>query len=795
MTILRILARILPAALVLASVSCTRELLLPGPAEDGLERVPVSLRLEAAAVEAGSSATKAIQDPDDGVSSDGQIQNFLLLQFDGQESDAPLVGGQLYVDHYPLLAEETVTLVAGSGQTLVALANTFGNIGIPNSITLGEFLENGFTTISGLDGLRTEYGGDEYFRMSGSVCLATITSGSFVDLTLRRNCAKIVVNDTNNTHTNGATGDDVVTLSQVRLESVNAKHYYWTHVADGLAPLAFADSYATLTPYRFDDAMQPFTANDGSVTSYTFYVPANLRGSNGSGYQYDKGRGAPEGATCFRLYGTYGADDTPIVYTYYLGGDLTGDFNIRPNYKYTCNITLDAKGNAHSDFRIEDLAEQRFAVDANSYMLHPPKVGGQSRVYSFPVRRAAVFWNPEGVNGGVYGASLKEGYESCAVDGSTEWTAEVLWSDFNMSAYLNGDDSDGCPEFFVKNAGTGYEDVIKVRIPAGMKGNVSVAMKVGGTILWSWHLWITDYDPDQYVVPEDGKYIYPVTGGEVHRYNGAIWHQAATETKSGLAKGFSMDRNLGAVVTRYADKAQGSLGLWYAFGRKDPFLDRNQNGTQNWFYLNGTTSAVVVNNLSPYERVSWYDSVPDDKRVRYAVQHPTVFFVGLWNNHPNWASSEDDLSDGANNSYLWNDRRYWKHTGDQAILELKKSIYDPCPPGWKIPPSLAIWGDFTRADENTVKTGTYTTVFADNGQYYYPEGYVNREATGSIYYPAAGSRDYWLNIDNVGTGGQYYNATPNGDQSSYLLSFDGSSVTINRLFYKYNALSVRCVRE
>ena len=247
--------------------------------------------------------------------------------------------------------------MAGSDQTLVALANTFGNIGIPNSITLGEFLENGFTTISGLDGLRTEYGGDEYFRMSGSVCLATITSGSFVDLTLRRNCAKIVVNVTNNTHTNGATGDDVVTLSQVRLESVNAKHYYWTHVADGLAPLAFADSYATLTPYRFDDAMQPFTANDGSVTSYTFYVPANLRGSNGSGYQYDKGRGAPEGATCFRLYGTYGADDTPIVYTYYLGGDLTGDFNIRPNYKYTCNITLDAKGNAHSDFRIEDLAE------------------------------------------------------------------------------------------------------------------------------------------------------------------------------------------------------------------------------------------------------------------------------------------------------------------------------------------------------------------------------------------------------------------------------------------------------
>ena len=70
-----------------------------------------------------------------------------------------------------------------------------------------------------------------------------------------------------------------------------------------------------------------------------------------------------------------------------------------------------------------------------------------------------------------------------------------------------------------------------------LKGNAAIAAKdAEGTILWSWHIWMTDK-------PEDQAYN-----------NGA---------------GTMMDRNLGA--TSATPGSVGALGLLYQWGRKDPF--------------------------------------------------------------------------------------------------------------------------------------------------------------------------------------------------------------------------------
>ena len=765
--------------ILLGAVACTPEALCPGPGEDGLERVPVTLSLSVAPAEDGTPGTKAVQDPDDGASVSDQIQNFVVLQFDGQGSEAPLVGGQLYVDHYPLTAADKVSLIAGTDQTVVVLANTFGSVGITPSTTLGEFLETGFTTIYGLDGLLVH---DDYLRMSGSACVASVTGSTVLDLPLKRNCAKVVVHVTNAAFA----ADPAVTLSGIQLEGLNAKYYYWTDVAAGLAPLTFTDPY--VARYRFDDEVRPFTQNDGTEATYTFYVPVNLRGTNDSQYQYSKGNCAPKGATRLRLYGTYGPDAAPVTYTYYLGGNLTNDFNIRPNHKYTYDITVSAKGDPYYDYRIEDQEERCFTTDANCYMLCPPSVSGQSRIYSFPVRRAAVFWNPEGENGGVYGGSTLSPYDGFLLDAQTTWEAEILWSDFDMSDYLEGES-----KFLAVDHGTGFapghaQPYIKVRVPAGMKGNVVVAMKVGGSILWSWHLWITDYEPDRHVAKVEGKYVYQVGGGEVHRYNNALWNTAPTDDAVGYADGFAMDRNLGAMVTRYADLSKGSLGMYYQFGRKDPFADRDQKNNAGRIYVGGTSSEGVLGN----NRREVIAANAAGKNVRYSVIHPMLFLAA---GYYNWTAASDDLGDGGNASCLWNDRK-WKHADNLPELERKKSIYDPCPPGWKVPVS-GTWAGLNVANDDNREAGTYTTVWADNGRYYYPEGYVNREATGSIYFPANGYlNESSGNMTVVGSRGMFWSATSKSNREGYLFDFRSGEVLPAAYWYnRSNGYQIRCVKE
>ena len=74
----------------------------------------------------------------------------------------------------------------------------------------------------------------------------------------------------------------------------------------------------------------------------------------------------------------------------------------------------------------------------------------------------------------------------------------------------------------------------------GVDGNALIAVNdASGNILWSWHIWVTDYNP-----------------------------QTDFDTYTSGAK--MMDRNLGALNTEHGDVL--SFGLFYQQGRKDPFV-------------------------------------------------------------------------------------------------------------------------------------------------------------------------------------------------------------------------------
>lgn len=78
----------------------------------------------------------------------------------------------------------------------------------------------------------------------------------------------------------------------------------------------------------------------------------------------------------------------------------------------------------------------------------------------------------------------------------------------------------------------------------------------GAHILWSWHIWVTDYDPN---LPAN-QCVYSTSGATM------------------------MDRNLGALSNIGSDDSDNvdDYGLLYQWGRKDPFIGagkRNAGGT------------------------------------------------------------------------------------------------------------------------------------------------------------------------------------------------------------------------
>lgn len=113
--------------------------------------------------------------------------------------------------------------------------------------------------------------------------------------------------------------------------------------------------------------------------------------------------------------------------------------------------------------------------------------------------------------------------------------------------------------------------------------------------------------------------------------------------------GIMMDRNLGALSAYPGDIS--SHGLLYQWGRKDPFLG--------------------AKDLDSNDRT---ESESGD--------------YGFWNRYVTDARFDIDASIGQPMTYFHVDADNWYDLGDSAIdlwSQDNKTIYDPCPPGWRVP--------------------------------------------------------------------------------------------------------------
>jgi hypothetical protein len=278
-------------------------------------------------------------------------------------------------------------------------------------------------------------------------------------------------------------------------------------------------------------------------------------------------------------------------------------------------------------------------------------------------------------------------------------------------------------------------------------GNAVIAAYSGanrtGAVLWSWHIWISDYNPD--------------TGT-----NGTTY----TITNSANASYTFMDRNLGATSATPGDV--GAIGLHYQWGRKDPFTASSSFSAQ-------TEINVYDDSGKSFTLLSKEQTVGASNNLQNSIENPEVFYKNDSSPY-DWYTSTNNTS-SHNNTTLWG--------GEDLASPSDKTIFDPCPLGWRVPAFKGGQSPWSSLGDN----GTDLSSVGTWGNY----GVIWTAITAG-YWPAAGARCYFNDsLSYVGSSGYYWSASP---YSSYGYRLGFNSWLVCPLdSRRVCGFSVRCVKE
>lgn len=389
---------------------------------------------------------------------------------------------------------------------------------------------------------------------------------------------------------------------------------------------------------------------------------------------------------------------------------------------------------------------------------------------------------------------------------------------------------------------------IAVTINPNQSGNAVVTLHNGSItnpVYWSWHIWVTD--------TAVGSYNYttelPVTS--VTNYVNYV------PKADNVFQTEFMDRNLGATdvfpvvanpltpTAAELAKIKASTGLHYQWGRKDPLpiFQYADDRTSHPVYLGNTANGVLTyttlsaasyndlagNYIVPYNtytnsanaNVSAADKISDkvSKVLSYSVKNPLVYMIPsafapynssnpLYTNGTDWLANEPNLAP-----------ERWGRGG-------KKSPFDPCPEGWRIPDLTGVmistgqdfgFTPWYKKDKNAATSYSIITDYLGqrvrrSASASYTIGYMFNDSsykTGN--YPNSGSRGFRSVTANQTAAGtynfinyQYPGVWTAALNSNYIgrpvnILFDAAS-TANRMIAfhdnndPYFGMSCRCVK-
>ena len=304
--------------------------------------------------------------------------------------------------------------------------------------------------------------------------------------------------------------------------------------------------------------------------------------------------------------------------------------------------------------------------------------------------------------------------------------------------------------------GDGYLD-FEVKATDIKSGNAVVAVTKGGTVVWSWHLWfapksalnkieVTNHQGVKYNFTEETLGWKPK--GEVTTYNAP--RTVKVKVEQTIANGGTKQFTVINITQNNGGKKEGIATL-YQFGRKDA--------------LPGTDTFYPTNSYS-------FDNTTGGRSLGYAIQHPENMFI--------YAQTGTYNYDWCNATYynLWSADNTTTGFNDNAVV---KTVYDPCPVGFKMPASNAFTGFTSNGQYQSGAANINANGTADSwdkfSAAYGHNFYTNGSKTATIFFPASGFRDDSDgSLGNVGSNGYYWSAVPNYTSGGCSLSFGWSSV-------------------
>ncbi|MCM1302475.1 MAG: hypothetical protein NC250_00175 [Alistipes senegalensis] len=281
-----------------------------------------------------------------------------------------------------------------------------------------------------------------------------------------------------------------------------------------------------------------------------------------------------------------------------------------------------------------------------------------------------------------------------------------------------------------------------------MRGNAVIgAYDAVGMLLWSWHVWTVAYTPEEDAVAWNGYEL--------------------------------MGRNLGALdnSTETGEERLASYGLFYQWGRKDPFI-----GSSSYRANNGT-SATIYDGDNKSTAIKFVEASAETGTEEYARLNPLSFVTGVKENGYDW---------------LW-----------EAASENWNKTNDPCPYGWRVAPADVFAGVVPEgtptADADDVfgwplTDGTTSSLFMAAGRRVYLNGKIQ-----NVYQPAATPESVAVRSNLAEEAqpwvGLYWTAdvAPNRESAAFYFWFDKKNTTVgtepSTAYARANGMSVRCVKE
>ena len=551
-------------------------------------------------------------------------------------------------------------------------------------------------------------------------------------------------------------------LKQLLIQSVPLNY----SVVDGME----SDGTYPLLVSQFTTLEVPVTDANAAQGSCSCWMPANVRGERAAANSelLRIKANAPTGSSFLNFVAVNDADvKKKLDYRVYIGSGPSTDFNIYKNKEYSYAVDFSHTGIPTTDKRVTYIDpipasenNDNLVATANCFMVSP---GGSFCFDPFAFQQGKSVITNAVLKGWCTAGSV--GIRSVRLLWQTKENGDlgdavmgIANSDNDHTNIVDIKARDGSP--LTGPATDLGQCLIYCRVAANTSGGSGVIAAYDGAngtgnILWSWHVWVTDYQPD-------------ASGTET-----VLTPENKRKFKLGTSNTVMMDRNLGAYegavsIPGTTLERSRTSGFHYQKGRKDPFpssytTEKNMPEVYT-FALSATSPPKHI--MNRYEANGIRAIVPRSissgaTTLQNAYQHP--------------------VSISGYTSYSPDENGQWCSEYSNVKWDATKTVHDPCPAGWRIPTEDDLG---VLASKNT--TISSSTAKSNGGMLLKYDDTENRTYLRFTGYPPLITQ-----LNHVGSEG-YINAV--GHKCVFRVSARESQISIAKL-QDYDAHTTRCVQE